>query len=121
MRFWDSFYSKEQATPSREQQMTEAQRHNAFVQQLRESAAHDKQQPEAAQQNHEVKSAANAEDGGGRERADDPDAPGSLGRESSLTAENAGEAQGSGHSQADNGNSGHGGQSQSSGHDHGER
>lgn len=41
MRFWDLFYSKEQATPSREQQMTEAQRHNAFVQQLRESAAHD--------------------------------------------------------------------------------
>ena len=94
-------------TPTVQQpRMTEAQRHDAFVQSLRENTANGKYGPVPTQS-----TARKAEDGG-RDRGDDPGAPGSQGRESGLkfgASRAASAAQGTGKGQS------------GGGHDHGGR
>ena len=71
-------------TPTVQQpRMTEAQRHDAFVQSLRENTANGKYGPVPTQSTARKAAAGSSEDGG-RERGDDPGAPGSQGRESGL-------------------------------------
>lgn len=100
-------------TPTVQQpRMTEAQRHDAFVQSLRENTANGKYGPVPTQSTARKAAAGSSEDGG-RDRGDDPGAPGSQGRESGLkfgTSKSVSASQGSG---------GHGGHS--GGHDHGGR
>ena len=71
-------------TPTVQQpRMTEAQRHDAFVQSLRENTANGKYGPVPTQSTARKAAAGSSEDGG-RDRGDDPGAPGSQGRESGL-------------------------------------
>lgn len=129
-------------TPTVQQpRMTEAQRHNAFVQSLRENTANGKYGPVPTQSTARKAATGSSEDGG-RERGDDPGAPGSQGRESGLkfgTSKSVSASQGSGKGQGaglgqggggqgpgghgghggGHGSGGHGGHS--GGHDHGGR
>lgn len=71
-------------TPTVQQpRMTEAQRHDAFVQSLRENMANGKYGPVPTQSTARKAATGSSEDGG-RDRGDDPGAPGSQGRESGL-------------------------------------
>ena len=119
-------------TPTVQQpRMTEAQRHDAFVQSLRENTANGKYGPVPTQSTARKAVTGSSEDGG-RERGDDPGAPGSQGRESGLkcggsakgaaaSAPGGGKGSGAGHGSGGNGgghgghgsggNSGHGGHS----------
>lgn len=64
-------------TPTVQQpRMTEAQRHDAFVQSLRENTANGKYGPVPTQSTARKAATGFSEDGG-RERGDDPGAPGS--------------------------------------------
>lgn len=117
-------------TPTVQQpRMTEAQRHDAFVQSLRTKASNGEYGPVVPVSPARRPSGS---DDGGRERGDDPGAPGSLGRESGLkcggsakgaaaSAPGGGKGSGAGHGSSGNGgghgghgsggNSGHGGHS----------
>lgn len=120
-------------TPTvRQPRMTEAQRHDAFVQSLRENAANRKYGP-VPTQNTARKAATSSSEDGGRERGDDPGAPGSQGRESGLkfgasksaASQGTGKGQGAGHGGKSGGGhgpggGGHGGHG-GGGHDHGGR
>ena len=126
MGFWNALFSKEgrnsktsetkgqSARP--ELQMTEAQRHDAFVQSLRTKASNGEYGPVVPVSPARRPSGS---DDGGRERGDDPGAPGSLGRESGLkcggsakgaaaSAPGGGKGSGAGHGSSGNGG-GHGG------------
>ena len=126
-------------TPAVQQpRMTEAQRHDAFVQSLRENTANGKYGPVPTQSTARKAAAGSSEDGG-RDRGDDQGAPGSQGRESGLkfgTSKSVSASQGSGkgrgaglgqgggrsgggHGPGGHGSGGHGGHS--GGHDHGGR
>ena len=71
-------------TPTVQQpRITEAQRHDAVVQSLRENTANGKYGPVPTQSTARKAAAGSSEDGG-RDRGDDPGAPGSQGRESGL-------------------------------------
>ena len=120
-------------TPTVQQpRMTEAQRHDAFVQSLRENMANGKYGPVPTQSTARKAATGSSEDGG-RDRGDDPGAPGSQGRESGLkfgTSKSVSASQGSGKSQGGgrsgggqgpggHGSGGHGGHS--GGHGHGGR
>lgn len=89
-------------TPTVQQpRMTEAQRHDAFVQSLRENTANGKYGPVPTQSTARKAATGFSEDGG-RERGDDPGAPGSQGRESGLkfgTSKSVSASQGSGKGQ----------------------
>lgn len=86
-------------TPTVQQpRMTEAQRHDAFVQSLRENTANGKYGPVPTQSTARKAATGSSEDGG-RDRGDDPGAPGSQGRESGLkfgTSKSVSASQGSG-------------------------
>lgn len=138
MGFWSSLWGKDSEngkntqnnTPMVQQpKMTEAQRHDAFVQSLRENAANGKYGP-VPTRSIARKAATGSSDDGGRDRADEPDAPGSLGRESGLkfgfgtpksaASQGAGKGRDAGHG----GKSGGGhepGSRGRGGHDHGGR
>ena len=129
-------------TPTVQQpRMTEAQRHDAFVQSLRENTANGKYGPVPTQSTARKAAAGFSEDGG-RDRGDVPGAPGSQGRESGLKfgtsksvsasqgsgkGRGAGLGQGGGRSGGGHGPGGHGGHGSgghgghSGGHDHGGR
>ena len=128
-------------TPTVQQpRMTEAQRHDAFVQSLRENTANGKYGPVPTQSTARKAATGSSEDG--RDRGDDPGAPGSQGRESGLKfgtsksvsasqgsgkGRGAGLGQGCGRSGGGHGPGGHGGHGSgghgghSGGHDHGGR
>ena len=125
-------------TPTVQQpRMTEAQRHDAFVQSLRENTANGKYGPVPTQS-----TARKAATGSSEDRGDDPGAPGSQGRESGLKfgtsksvsasqgsgkGRGAGLGQGGGRSGGGHGPGGHGGHGSgghgghSGGHGHGGR
>ena len=90
-------------TPAVQQpRMTEAQRHDAFMQSLRENTANGKYGPVPTQSTARKAAAGSSEDGG-RDRGDDPGAPGSQGRESGLkfgASRAASAAQGTGKGQS---------------------
>lgn len=130
MGFWNSLWGKNRKTGETkgqeaqpEPQMTGAQRHNAFVESLRAKAANGEYGPVVP--TRATRRPSDSDDGG-RDRADDPDAPGSLGRESGLKfgghqAVSAAHGTAKGQSAGlGRGNAGRGGRS-SGGHDHGER
>lgn len=136
MGFWSSLWGKDSEngkntqnnTPMVQQpKMTEAQRHDAFVQSLRENAANGKYGP-VPTRSIARKAAANSSEDGGRDRADEPNAPGSQGRESGLkfgtpqsaASQGAGKGQGAGHGGRSGGGHGLGGGGRG-GHDHGGR
>ena len=125
MGFFSSLWSKnsengkntQNNTPTVQQpRMTEAQRHDAFVQSLRENTANGKYGPVPTQSTARKAATGSSEDGG-RERGDDPDAPGSQGRESGLkfgtsksaASQGAGKGQGAGHGGKSGGGHGPGG------------
>lgn len=116
-------------TPTVQQpRMTEAQRHDAFVQSLRENTANGKYGPVPTQSTARKAATGSSEDGG-RERGDDPGTPGSQGRESGLkcggsakgaaaSAPGGGKGSGAGHGSSGNGggHGGHGGGGNGGGH-----
>ena len=117
-------------TPTVQQpRMTEAQRHDAFVQSLRENTANGKYGPVPTQSTARKAATGSSEDGG-RDRGDDPGAPGSKSvsaSQGSGKGRGAGLGQGGGRSNGGHGPGGHGGHGSgghgghSGGHDHGGR